>query len=138
MSRLERTLPCGREEARLRVSQARRYLALAEAGSAERAVEGSTNVAFGNAALAGIAAADAITCISSGLRSSATDHRATGVLLAEALGRTDRAVATAFGRLIDLKGDAHYSARPLPPAKTDAALRHARTLVDFAERLLSG
>lgn len=109
-------------------------LAETEADATTR--DASTNVAIGNAVLAGIAAADAITCAVGGRRSASPDHRSAANLLDDLLGRDGRQITNAFRRLVDLKTDAQYGAKPLPRSKVTTALRQATLLVDHARTVV--
>jgi hypothetical protein len=69
-----RTEQCTPEQAQKRLADARKFLELAELASEESDAT-SFNVAAANAALAGIAAADAACCSALGERSRGEDHR---------------------------------------------------------------
>jgi hypothetical protein len=87
-------------------------------------------VATGNAVLAGIAAADAITCIAAGRRHRGADHRDAAALLLEVTG--DRRISGALRELVDFKDVAHYGVGNVRAQRARAALRRAEVLVEAA------
>lgn len=129
-----RTQPCTPEQARKRLADARKFLELAELAGDETDAS-SFNVAAANAALAGIAAADAACCRALGERSRGDDHRDALALVAQVSpGGTE--AANALGRLLALKNDAEYGLTTISKTKRESALRQARKLVAFAETVV--
>jgi hypothetical protein len=129
-----RTQPCTPEQAHKRLVDARTFLELAELAG-EDADLTSFNVAAANAALAGIAAADAACCFALGERSRGDDHRDANELVAQ-VSPGGREAANALRRLLALKNDAEYGLTGVSRAKRDTALRQAGRLVEFAEAVL--
>jgi hypothetical protein len=129
-----RTRPCGRPEARKRLDDARKYLEVAELVAGEDAHE-SINVSVGLAVLAGIAAADAASCVALGESSRSEDHRDAADLLRHVVPAGERA-AKDFERLVGLKDAAHYGFLHVSATSRTTALRRARALVAFAEATL--
>ena len=104
---LGRTAPMTHGQAEVRLSQARKFLEVAELVDSEADdVAASGTVAGALAVLAGIAAADAACGANLGLRSRGTDHRQALLVLAGVAGSED--ASKALGRLLDLKDAAHY------------------------------
>src|SRR4051794_8607591 len=109
-----RTQPCTAEQARKRLADPRKFLQPAQLAGDEADVT-SFNVAAANAALAGIAAADAACCRALGERSHGDDHRDALALVAQVSpGGAD--AANALGRLLALKNDAEYGLTSLSRA----------------------
>ena len=129
-----RTEQCTPEQAQKRLADARKFLELAELASEESDAT-SFNVAAANAALAGIAAADAACCRTLGERSRGEDHRDAIELVAQVSPGGSEA-AKALRRLLALKNNAEYGLTGISRAKREAALRQARKLVEFAEGVL--
>jgi hypothetical protein len=116
-------------EARIRLTHAEQYLAVAElAFSPEGGPE--TTVATGNAVLAGVAAADAICCALAGKRHRGADHREAAEFLGMVTG--DRGLARSLRELIDFKDAAHYGLENVKAQRARAAIRRARSLVAVA------
>jgi hypothetical protein len=129
-----RTEQCTPEQAQKRLADARKFLELAELASEESDAT-SFNVAAANAAVAGIAAADAACCSALGERSRGEDHRDAIELVAQVSPGGSEA-ANALRRLLALKNNAEYGLTSLSRANREAALRQARKLVEFAEAVL--
>jgi hypothetical protein len=129
-----RTEQCTPEQAQKRLADARKFLELAELASEESDAT-SFNVAAANAALAGIAAADAACCSALGERSRGEDHRDAIELVAQVSPGGSEA-ANALRRLLALKNNAEYGLTSLSRANREAALRQARKLVEFADAVL--
>src|SRR5687767_4673403 len=119
-----RTQPCTAEHARKRLDDARRFLELAELVGDELEAA-SYGVSCANAALAGIAAADAACCRALGERSRGEDHRDAIALVAQVLPGGEEA-ANALRRLLAIKNDAEYGLAILSRSKRETALRQAR------------
>lgn len=132
-----RTHSCTREQARVRIDQARAFLDVAELVGEEPDDLASPGVAAALAVLAGIAAADAACCARLGTRSRGQDHRQAVQLLAQ-VGSDGRNLARTLGRLLDIKDGAHYGAVFVSRQKAVAAVRQARLLVDTATLLVRG
>lgn len=129
-----RTRDCTAADARKRLADARKYLEISELAAGETDDEAG-NVAAGNAVLAGVAAADAACCQNLGESSRGQDHRDAG----DFLRRVEPGGAQAakdFERLIGVKDKAHYGFVHVSSPEIKAAIRQARKLVAFAERIL--
>ena len=129
-----RTRPCGLEQARKRVGDARKYVETAELVAAESGTE-SINVAAALLVLAGIAAADAACCKALGESSRSQDHRDAADLLRRVQPGGANA-AKAFERLVGIKDQAHYGFVNVSRGELTAAKRRADQLVKFAELTL--
>ena len=135
--RSERTQACSDADAETRLRNARKFLEVAELLAGEsRDVEYSSQAAS-LAVLAGIAASDAACCRSLGRRSRGQDHRAAAELLAEVTPGGPEA-ARSLRRLLTLKDSAHYGLLDMSGQDLKAALRQARELIVFAERVMQG
>jgi hypothetical protein len=131
---LARTQACGEADARGRLRDARAQLDLAELAGADSTPE-DKKAAASCAVLAGIAAADAACCKALGQRSRSQSHRDAVALVRQvAPGGTD--AAKQLERLLALKDRAQYGFEDVGGRKLSAALRQARALVSFAERVL--
>lgn len=130
-----RTQECGRAPARVRLTQARSFLDVAELVIDDQSGLDTDGVAAALAVLAGIAAADAACCFTLGLRSRGQDHRQALQLVAQ-VGTDGTRLANALGRLLDIKDGAHYGAVFVGNQTARAALRHAKVLVEGAEVVL--
>lgn len=131
-----RTQPCSREDARVRLAQAEKYLELASvAATEEDDSDPAATVTVANAVLAGIAAADAACCASLGQRSRGQDHRQAEQLVAEIAPGGDEA-ARALSKLLALKDTAHYGMINVSSQNVKTALRKAQELIDFAREVL--
>ncbi|TCO46351.1 hypothetical protein EV646_107376 [Kribbella antiqua] len=124
-----RTQQCGREQARVRLTQARAFLEVAELIDSEEDDLAHPGVA---ASLAGIAAADAGCCIALGERPRGKDHRQ-AVDLVRTIAGHGGAMARALDRLLDIKDGAHYGMVFVGSQKAKAAVKQAQLLVDGAE-----
>lgn len=129
-----RTQACDRTHARTRLDNAEKSLEVAELVAGEREIPQSRSVAAALGVLSGIAAADAACCAALGRRSRGDDHRQAAVLLREIVGG-DRA-AKALAELIDLKDTAQYGLVPITQRDLTTTLRRAKTLVEFARKVL--
>ncbi|TDO49398.1 hypothetical protein EV643_106370 [Kribbella sp. VKM Ac-2527] len=130
-----RTQECGREQARVRLTQAQSFLEVAELVIDEEGDLETAGVAAALAVLAGIAAADAACCFALGRRSRAQDHRQAVQLVAE-VGSEGKKLSNALGRLLDVKDGAHYGVVFVGAQTAKGAIRHAKVLVDGAAVLL--
>jgi hypothetical protein len=132
--RAGRTQSCDERGARTRLRDAYAQLELAELATAPSSAE-ETKAAASCAVLAGIAASDTACCAALGKRSRSQDHRDAIALLRQvAPGGGD--AAGQLERLLGLKDHAQYGFEDLAGRKLVAALRQARALVAFAERVL--
>ena len=130
-----RTQSCGAAQAQKRLADACIFLELAETVHDASAPQ-SLGVSAANAALAGIAAADAACCRALGERSRGEDHRDAAKLVAQvAPGGND--AAKALGRLLAIKNDAEYGLTTVSRANRELAIRQARKLVEFAEAVVN-
>jgi hypothetical protein len=130
-----RVQPCGEDEARRRLRDARAQLDLAElAGGAsspeERKAAGSCAV------LAGIASADAACCKALAQRSRSQNHH-DAVALVRQLSPGGPSAAKQLERLLGLKDQAQYGFEDITGQRLIAAVRQARALVAFAETVLA-
>jgi hypothetical protein len=125
-----RTQTCGVADARTRLAQARRFLEVAEL-VADEGIEASHSVAAALAVLAGIAAADAACCAALRRRSRSQNHHDAEQLVGQ-IEPGGRAAVSSLRRLLDLKDTAQYGLIPVSRQRLTAALRQARSLVDFA------
>lgn len=130
-----RTQSCGRAEARVRLDQGRKFLEVAEVVSVEGEISASSSVSASLAVLAGIAASDAACCAALGRRSRGQDHRQAIPLVEQVVG--GKKASADLLRLLDLKDTAHYGLIYVSGHKLAGALRQARRLVEFAERVAS-
>lgn len=118
-----------RADARVRLKTARMYLTAAELIIDEVADEAAT-VATGNAVLAGIAAADAISADATGERYRGPDHRAAADHLERVTG--DKLLGRNLRELVDLKDAGHYGVSNVSRANAKKALRRASRLIRSA------
>jgi hypothetical protein len=130
-----RTQPCDRARARSRLENAQKSLEVAELAAGEAEIPASRSVAAALAVLSGIASADAACCAALGRRSRGEDHREAAALLREIVPAGDRA-AKALIDLLNLKDTARYGLIPITQRQLTAALRRAKTLLDFARETL--
>jgi hypothetical protein len=128
-----RSQPWGTGEARTRLAQARKFLDVAEL-VADEDIQASHSVAAALAVLAGIAASDVACCAVLGRRSRSQDHHDAEQLVRQ-IEPGGAAAAATLRRLLDLKDTAHYGLIPVSRQRLTAALRQARSLVDFAARV---
>lgn len=125
-----RTVPCSRDQARVRQEHAEKYLEVAELVAAESAdVPASATVSASLAVLAGIAASDAACGARMGLRARGQDHRHAVELLGRVTGSA--AAVRGLGRLLDAKDAAHYGVIHLSGAELRGVLRAAQAVVAF-------
>jgi hypothetical protein len=123
-----RTAPCGRQEARVRLTTARAYLEVASTVLAEQSRDEFLNVAAGLAVLAGIAASDAICCARLGSLHRGDDHRRAADLLKPAVPDGAK-LSSSLARLLDVKDEAHYGVIVVSSRKAGDAVRWAGMLV---------
>lgn len=134
--KVRQTQSCSKGQARQRFERARSFLDVAElvVDEADPDVEYGP-VAASLAVLAGIAASDAACCMALGERSRSQNHRDAEALL-EQITPGGAEAATALRELIDLKDASHYGFSGVGTGELKRALRRARKLLDFAERVL--
>lgn len=125
----DRVQECSAADARTRLRQAQLYLDVARLVLDEEADEAAT-VDTGNAVLAGIAAADAITCAAVRQRFRGRDHREAANHLERVTG--DRKLAGLLRDLVDLKDSGHYGLTDVAMSRAKSAARKAGQLVDAA------
>ena len=101
-----------------------------EAGDVEYA-----SAAAALAVLAGIAASDAACCAALGRRARGQDHLQ-AVDLVEQVAPGGAQAAKALRRLLSLKDEAHYGLFDVGGQDLQAALRQAKTLADFAGKVV--
>jgi hypothetical protein len=126
-----RTQPCSIAQARTRLAHARKFLEVAELVAGEAGDVEYASAAAALAVLAGIAASDAACCVALGRRSRGQDHLQ-AVELVEQVAPGGAQAAKALRRLLSLKDEAHYGLFDVGGQDLQAALRQAKTLVDFA------
>jgi hypothetical protein len=129
-----RTQACDERDARARLRDAYAQLELAELATPTSSPE-EKKAAVSCAVLAGIAASDAACCAALGQRSRSADHRDAVALLGQ-VAPDGRDAAAALERLLGLKDRAQYGLENLAGPQAVGALRQARSLVAFAERVL--
>ena len=130
-----RVQPCGEDEARRRLRDARAQLDLAElAGGASSPEE--LRAAASCAVLAGIASADAACCKALAQRSRSQNHH-DAVALVRQLSPGGPSAAKQLERLLGLKDQAQYGFDDITGQRLIAAVRQARALVAFAEAVLA-
>ncbi|HET9770893.1 MAG TPA: hypothetical protein VFS16_08390 [Acidimicrobiia bacterium] len=123
-----RRRPCTPADARARLHDAEAFLEVAETAV-------HPDVKATNAIHAGIAAADAITCLARRERSADQDHR----VAVDLLGAVDAHLAVTFSRLLARKQQAAYESRDLSARDAATCLRQAEALVAAARaRALKG
>jgi len=130
-----RTAPRTDADARARFQAALSHLEISEVILADTANPQYATVAASLAVLAGIAAADALTCRRMRVMHRGQDHRDAADLLEQAIPDGSR-MAAVLRRLLDLKGSSHYGVSPVGRRKATDAVRWARTLVDRAREEL--
>lgn len=95
-----------------------------------------TSVAASLTVLAGIAAADAATCVALGRRSRGQSH-ADAVSLVKTITPGGEAMAKDLDRLIDLKDDAQYGMIMISRERAKSSIIWARRLVEAARVVAS-
>lgn len=128
-----RTQRCDDARARSRLHTAQAYLDVAELVAEDDSDEALRGVAAGLAVLAGIAAADAACCAALGKRSRGDNHK-DAVILLGSINAQAKTAATALGRLISIKDQAHYGFTTVSAQTRTTSLNAARKVVRFAER----
>lgn len=122
----------------LNAADVRAYTAKAEEylEAAKDALDsGRYNAATSAAIHAGINAADAITGVLRGMRSSDADH-SRAVDLLEASGKNGKDASKHLARLIPLKTKAEYDPGDVPRSKAETAVKSASRMVEIARGLL--
>lgn len=131
-----RTQPCGKIEARTRLSHARAFDETAEL-VLDVDDEGSDNVAASLAVLAGIAASDAACCAALGRRPRGQDHRdALALLSTIASGGAD--MSKDLARLLDIKDNAQYGILFVSTTVATRSVKWAQRMVAAAESVVLG
>jgi hypothetical protein len=136
VSRAGRTQPCSETEARVRLRHARSFVEVAALVADEGDDIEYASVAASLCVLAGIAASDAACCLALGRRARGQDHREAATLV-EQVEPGGAEAANSLKRLLGFKDEAQYGLADVSGADLRAALRQARSLVDFAETILS-
>ncbi|MGH8984414.1 MAG: hypothetical protein ACRDY6_11145 [Acidimicrobiia bacterium] len=132
---MRKTSPCGQQEARFRLDEARAHLEQARAVAHGKPGTAWPNVAASIAVLAGIAASDAVCCARAGRRSAGDSHDEATKLLRAALPK-ERHRLVHLGRLLAVKTPAQYGGRPISARKAMTAIEQAAELVDAADALI--
>ena len=130
-----RTASCDRRDAEARLAQAKKFLELADVVATEREQSAAADGAASLGILAGIAASDAACCVVLGRRSRSQSHTDAELLLREIKPAGDQA-AKALRRLLSIKDKANYGIESVSGKDLNAVLKHAKTLVDFAEEAM--
>lgn len=130
-----RTAQCGAIEAATRLAHARAFLDVADLVGDQEDDLATPNVAASLAALAGIAASDAVCCAALGRRARGQDHRQATDLLGQVVNVGD-AMARDLRRLLAIKDDAHYGVLDVSHQRVTAAIRQATRLVETAEAFM--
>jgi hypothetical protein len=126
---------CGEAEARARSRHARKFLEVAELAAEEHEQDPEyASVAVSLAVLAGVAAADAASCRALGERARGQDHHEAEGLVKRVKG--GEGPARDLRALLDLKDEANYGFFDVNATELRRALRRARSLVEFAGRVL--
>ena len=129
-----RVTDCTPAEARSRREQARAFLDVADLVLVEPAARAETHVAAALAVLAAIAATDAICGLRLGRYSRGQDHDQ-AIDLLQTVDLDDATLPAKLRRILSSKDSVHYSPRLVSIAEAQALVRHARALVETAERL---
>lgn len=132
-----RTAACGPDEARVRLRQAESFLLVAELVLAQPDDTdlALTSVAVSLAVLAGIAGADAASCVSLGRRARGQDHHE-AVRTVESIGPDGARIARDLSRLLDLKDGAQYGVLPIGRPRAATSVVWAARVVANARRLV--
>lgn len=128
-----RIAKCGPAESKKRLNDAYAHLELAETAAGDKR-SATRNASVSAAVLAGIAASDAACCAVLGEVSRGENHRDA----AELLGRIadgGRKAAKDLERLIAMKTKSQYGFDDVAPSDPVAAIRRAKSLVEFAEQM---
>jgi len=129
--RSSRTQVCSKEQARNRLGHAGKFLEVAEMTAGEAGDVEYASAVAALAVLAGIAAADAACCAALGRRSRGQDHQQAAKLVEQVEPGGPKA-AKSLRRLLSLKDEAQYGFFDVGGRDLQAAIRQAKTLVDFA------
>jgi hypothetical protein len=130
-----RSQDCSPQEARNRLSHARKFLDVAEIAAGDHDQDPEyASAAASLAVLAGIAAADAACCKALGERSRSQDHHDAERFLRRVKGGDE--AAKQLNALLDLKDEAHYGLFDLNATELKKALRRARAVLVFADDVL--
>jgi hypothetical protein len=127
-----RTARCAKQEATVRLDQARKFHEASELVETEAdTLQSAASVAASLAVLAGIAASDAACCAALGRRARGQDHKAAVDLLRQVEPGGAEAAAK-LDRLLDIKDTAQYGVIYVSGRDLKAAMRNAEALVTFA------
>ena len=130
---MTRTQSCDAADGRVRLTQARHFLEVAEIVH-DNELDASLSVSASLCVLAGIAASDAACCIALGERARGQDHHDAEVVVAR-VPAVGEEMSKALRRLLNLKDEAHYGMLYVSRQKTATALRSSRRLLELAERV---
>jgi hypothetical protein len=134
--KLGRSQECSGQDARRRREHAQRFLEVAEIAADEREQDPEyAHVAVSLAVLAGIAAADTACCRALGERPRGQDHHEAERFLERVA--DGKEPARELRALLKLKDGANYGLSGLSATELRRALRRARSLLEFADRVLS-
>jgi hypothetical protein len=129
------TQPCTASQARTRLGHAQKFLEVAEMTADEGANTEYASAAAALAVLAGIAASDAACCAALRRRSRGQDHRQ-AIVLVEQIAPGGSQAGKSLRRVLSLKDEAHYGLFDVGGQDLRAALRQARSLVEFAAQVI--
>lgn len=130
-----RTELCSEADAQRRINHARKFQEVAQLTASETDTD-YVSASAALAVLAGIAASDAACCKALGRRSRGQDHHEAEDLLRQ-IEPGGKAAATKLRRLIQLKDEAHYGFFDVSGQDLQVAVRQAKALIGFAEKVLS-
>ena len=133
-----RTGTCDRNDAVVRLRHADSFLMVADLvlDQPDDPNLALTSVAASLTVLAGIAAADAATCVALGRRSRSQSH-VDAVSLVKTITPGGEAMAKDLDRLIDLKDDAQYGMILISHDRAKSSVTWARRIVDAAHVVVS-
>lgn len=130
-----RSQECSEADGRSRRRHAQRFLEVAEIAADEHDHDPEyASVAVSLAVLSGIAAVDAACCRALGERPRGQDHHEAEDFVQRIVG--GESAARELRALLDLKDEANYGFFNVSAPELKRALRRARALLEFAERVL--
>lgn len=134
--KLGRSDTCTKADARVRLKAARKYMEAAEMleGEAKEGVGESASVAVTLAILSGIASTDVACCVRLNKRPRDDHHKAAEFLNQMPDGKT---AAKSLTDLISLKDTASYGLVHVNLKELEIAMRRAKYLLTFAERVFN-
>lgn len=127
-----RSSPCGVPEAKVRAAQAGKFLEVAKLVLDVDDDLATPGVSAALAVLAGIAASDALCCLSLGRRPRGQDHREAAVLLKQ-VEPEGQSLARTLLRLLDIKDGSQYGTIYMSSTRAATAVKNATSLVEAAK-----